>query len=269
MNETGRQSSEGAVRADLRDTTEFEGYAIIPDAIETEKLVGVAADFARANDKRSRAGIRHAMSFASVAKITRDPKILRIAAQILSGDAVPFRATLFDKSPKSNWLIVWHQDTALPLKWRHDLLGWGAWSIKDGVNYAHAPAEILSQIIALRIHLDDSTLENGPLRVLPGTHRLGLLTDDRFSRSRANRTRSVAQWRWEGSWQCGRFCCTLLRNLTRVFQGAFCMWNMRGRSSWTATWNWPCARHLKVKDTDGETPAGDAGKGTVARAVVS
>ena len=32
-------------------------------------------------------------------------------------------------------------------------------------------------MLALRLHLDDSTLENGPLRVPPGTHTLGVLTD--------------------------------------------------------------------------------------------
>jgi ectoine hydroxylase-related dioxygenase (phytanoyl-CoA dioxygenase family) len=46
------------------------------------------------------------------------------------------------------------------------------------VNYAHAPASALSQVLALRVHLDDSTAENGPLRVLPGTHTLGVLTDE-------------------------------------------------------------------------------------------
>lgn len=164
----------------LRDGVEQEGYAIIPDAIEIDRLAGVADDLARADDKRSRAGIRHAMVFESVAKIAHDPKILKIAQQILGGDAFPFRATFFDKSPQSNWLVAWHQDTAVPLRRRHELPGWGAWSVKDGVNYAHAPAEVLEQIIAIRIHLDDSTLENGPLRVLPGTHGLGLLSDQRI-----------------------------------------------------------------------------------------
>jgi ectoine hydroxylase-related dioxygenase (phytanoyl-CoA dioxygenase family) len=45
------------------------------------------------------------------------------------------------------------------------------------VTYAHAPASALGKILALRVHLDDSTLENGPLRVLPGTHVLGVMTD--------------------------------------------------------------------------------------------
>ena len=162
----------------LQDMLEVEGYAIIPDVVQPDKLAEAANDFARAAGKRSRAGIRHAMALESVAQIARDPKIADLAQEILGGVATPFRATLFDKSPASNWLIVWHQDTALPVKQRRDVRGWGPWSIKDRVNYAHAPAEVLSRVVALRIHLDDSTLQNGPLRVLPRTHGLGLLSDD-------------------------------------------------------------------------------------------
>ena len=44
--------------------------------------------------------------------------------------------------------------------------------------YAHAPATALSQVLALRVHLDDSASQNGPLRVLPATHALGVLSDD-------------------------------------------------------------------------------------------
>jgi hypothetical protein len=52
------------------------------------------------------------------------------------------------------------------------------WSVKAGLCYAHAPADALATVVALRIHLDDSTATNGPLRVLPGTCALGILTDD-------------------------------------------------------------------------------------------
>jgi ectoine hydroxylase-related dioxygenase (phytanoyl-CoA dioxygenase family) len=39
----------------------------------------------------------------------------------------------------------------------------------------------------LRLHLDDSTHENGPLRVLPGTHASGVLTDEEVERAVAER----------------------------------------------------------------------------------
>jgi ectoine hydroxylase-related dioxygenase (phytanoyl-CoA dioxygenase family) len=122
--------------------------------------------------------MRHAMRNADVAALARDARLMELAKEALGAAAVPFRATLFDKSPISNWLVVWHQDTALPLRERREVPGWGPWSIKDGVNYAHAPAGALEQVLALRLHLDDSVAENGPLRVLPGTHTLGVLTDE-------------------------------------------------------------------------------------------
>jgi ectoine hydroxylase-related dioxygenase (phytanoyl-CoA dioxygenase family) len=101
-----------------------------------------------------------------------------MAKEVIGDNAFPYRATLFDKSADANWLVVWHQDTALPLKEQHDVPGWGPWSVKNGIKYAHAPAGALEQVLAVRVHLNDSTSENGPLRVLPGTHNRGVLTDD-------------------------------------------------------------------------------------------
>lgn len=71
------------------------------------------------------------------------------------------------------------QDTALPLRSRIEVNGWGPWSVKEGIHYAHAPTSALSQVVALRLSIDDSTVENGPLRVLPRTHALGVMGDDR------------------------------------------------------------------------------------------
>lgn len=117
-----------------------------------------------------------------VANVANDPRMLTIAQRFLGASAIPFRATLFDKSPSSNWLVVWHQDTALPLIERRDIDGWGPWSVKAGVTYAHAPASALARVVALRLHLDDSDAGNGPLRVLPGTHAQGLLSESDVTR---------------------------------------------------------------------------------------
>jgi ectoine hydroxylase-related dioxygenase (phytanoyl-CoA dioxygenase family) len=57
------------------------------------------------------------------------------------------------------------------------MAGWGPWSEKAGVTYAHAPAWALSRVIALRVHLDASAADNGPLRVVPGSHLGGVLSD--------------------------------------------------------------------------------------------
>lgn len=172
--------SDGRIPVDVNTVSSIEqdGFAILPEVFlpgEAGKLIN---ELEQAAVRRSKAGVRHALSHPAVATLARESRLLNIAREILGSEASPFRATLFDKSPAANWLVVWHQDTALPLCKRRDTPGWGPWSVKDGVVYAHAPASALGRVTALRVHLDDSTKHNGPLRVLPGTHKLGVLSDD-------------------------------------------------------------------------------------------
>jgi ectoine hydroxylase-related dioxygenase (phytanoyl-CoA dioxygenase family) len=156
------------------------GFAIMATLFPPHWMNDVAEQLDRMSPARSRAGMRHAMRFEAIRGIAQHPALTQLACEVLGPRAFPFRATLFDKSPTANWLVVWHQDTALPLRAQIDVPGWGPWSTKEGIPYAQAPAEALSQVLALRVHLDDSTVDNGPLRVLPGTHTLGVLTDDRL-----------------------------------------------------------------------------------------
>jgi Phytanoyl-CoA dioxygenase (PhyH) len=172
----------------LRETIENDGFAIVPAVLERQEILSVIEKLSNAPLRHARAGARHLMANQLVAALANDPRLLGIARGILGAFAFPFRATLFDKSPRGSWLVVWHQDTALPLRERQDVPGWGPWSVKEGINYAHAPTHALNQVLALRIHLDDSTEHNGPLRVLPGTHKLGVLTDDEVSQLAAERS---------------------------------------------------------------------------------
>jgi ectoine hydroxylase-related dioxygenase (phytanoyl-CoA dioxygenase family) len=160
------------------DSVEQHGFAIIPDVFDTQEITSLLSQFEQMALPRDRAGSRHLMANSEVAAFARHDRLVTIAESVLGADAWPFRATFFDKSSGTNWLVPWHQDTALPLQSRRDTPGWGPWSVKEGVTYAHAPTRALNQILALRIHLDDSTEQNGPLRVLPGTHNQGVLTDD-------------------------------------------------------------------------------------------
>ena len=154
----------------------FAGFSIhgsVLSPIECERLVASLA-----GTVRSRAGARHLMRDPAVMTIAADPRLLDLAREWLGPDAVPYRATLFDKSVFSNWLVSWHQDTALPLKVRSNDPRWGSWSTKAGILYAQAPAGELERIVALRLHLDASTRENGPLRLLPESHLHGVLSDE-------------------------------------------------------------------------------------------
>lgn len=153
------------------------GFAIVSGVFDSREVDAILRALEGEALRRSRAGARHLISVPVVAALAKDPRLISLAAEVLGSEPVPFGATLFDKSSDANWLVAWHQDRALPLVERRKAAGWGPWSNKDGVVYANAPATALAKVVALCVHLDDSTPENGPLRVLPGTHTLGVLSD--------------------------------------------------------------------------------------------
>ncbi|GMU57426.1 MAG: hypothetical protein AMXMBFR33_65720 [Candidatus Xenobia bacterium] len=95
--------------------------------------------------------------------------------------AFPVRGLFFDKPPEANWQVPWHQDLAIAVRERIEIPGYSGWSVKNGIPHVQPPAEVLERMLAVRISLDDCTSDNGPLRVIPGTHRLGRLSSDQIA----------------------------------------------------------------------------------------
>jgi Phytanoyl-CoA dioxygenase (PhyH) len=152
-----------------------QGFSIVERLIAPDAIARTAAAMEQSGLSRTKAGARHVLQVPAVRDLASDARLIAIASRWLNAEAFPFRATLFDKSLSSNWLVAWHQDTALPIVKRTDDPAWGPWTMKAGVLHAVAPARALDAIIALRVHLDDCTSANGPLRVLPSTHCRGVL----------------------------------------------------------------------------------------------
>ena len=80
----------------------------------------------------------------------------------------------FDKPPGESWALPWHKDLAIAV--RDNRLPsdhFARPTTKYGVPHVEAPAWLLERMLTARLHLDEVTDENGPLRVLPGSHRDG------------------------------------------------------------------------------------------------
>ncbi|HEY2084370.1 MAG TPA: phytanoyl-CoA dioxygenase family protein [Verrucomicrobiae bacterium] len=134
------------------------------------------------------AGRRGLLGLPVVAALARSNRLLELVRPHLSSEPFPVRTIYFDKSAEMNWLVAWHQDLTLALRERVEIEGFGPWSIKDGIPHAQPPAELLEQMLTVRLHLDDANLSNGALRVLPGSHDFGRLTAERIKELRSQKS---------------------------------------------------------------------------------
>jgi hypothetical protein len=88
---------------------------------------------------------------------------------------VAIQCTYFEKSTERNWLVPLHQDLSVPVAEKIDYPKLKLWSVKEGMVFVQPPIEILDQLTAVRLHLDECTVEDGALRVVPSSHQSGIL----------------------------------------------------------------------------------------------
>ncbi len=151
---------------------ERRGWVVVPDALPgflLEPLIAVFGEY------RGRAGMRDALGHDAVRALATSAVVRQLARAALGPHAFAIRATLFDKTPGSNWLVPWHQDTTIPIRERREVPDFSAWSQKGGVPHARPPAHVLESMLTVRVDLDGSDETKGPLRVLPASHRRGIL----------------------------------------------------------------------------------------------
>ena len=144
------------------------GYLVVPDVLDqkllaeireaVEDIVAGAAELTRHNDiydledthtpsaprvRRIKTPHKH---FPLFAELTRNARITDILADLLGPDIRLHGSKLNMKSAGFGAAVEWHQDWAF---------------------YPHTNDDVL----ATGLYLDDCEIENGPLLVLPGTHK--------------------------------------------------------------------------------------------------
>ena len=124
-------------------------------------------------------GARNLISlFPPTRTLWQRDSLLQVLRTELGQDFGLVRGLYFDKPPGGNWSLPWHQDLTIAVK-DHSLPStqFRNRTTKAGVPHVEAPRNVLEQMLTLRIHLDDVDEENGPLQVLPGSHRLASASD--------------------------------------------------------------------------------------------
>jgi hypothetical protein len=136
-------------------------------------------------------GVRDLLNQAPKVRTLADSNPIRsLLVPLLGENAQPVRGILFDKTKEANWKVTWHQDLTIAVTKRIEVDGFGPWSVKVGIQHVQPPVRVLENMVAVRIHLDDTDEANGALRVIPGSHRNGRLKAERISALTAA-TRSV------------------------------------------------------------------------------
>jgi hypothetical protein len=155
---------------------ERDGAEIISGAVSALTLDRILPFFESGD--RHRPGSRSLNAPDEIREIVRPDGEMGSLAQRLGPGSLtmrPVRIVLFDKSDATNWAVPWHQDRTIAVRDRCDVEGYGNWNVKDGVVHVEPPVELLARMATLRLHLDDTDDHNGPLDILPGSHRRGRL----------------------------------------------------------------------------------------------
>jgi hypothetical protein len=164
---------------------DLDGYCLLKAALDAEQIELLRRSIAHALDAetndavalRNRGGVFGARNILDICPAAgtawRVPRLVEFLKRILGGECGLVRGLYFDKPPEKSWSLPWHQDLTIAVQDnRLPSERFCRPTAKAGVPHVEAPPEVLARMLTLRIHLDDVTPENGPLRVLPGSHRM-------------------------------------------------------------------------------------------------
>lgn len=164
-----------------------DGYKIINEFMSVQDMNSILSEIDIVELPMLSGGIRNAeKKFESIYRYVCSDSIIEAVSQYITGSPKLVRVILFNKTIENNWLVSWHQDKTVCVNKRFDQEGWGPWSIKDNVIHVQPPLDVLDNMITLRVHLDDSSVDNGCLKILPNSHSLGILSKEAIHEYVAN-----------------------------------------------------------------------------------
>jgi hypothetical protein len=174
-----------------RDQLEGDGFAMLPAVFAPEAVANVLAEWAEVTRAHAADdallsgeggpayGARNLLEmWPRVVELARAPVLRDVLLEVPGPNAGVVRALYFDKPPGHSWALPWHKDYSVAVQ-AHGRTGvFTKPTMKAGVPHVIAPRELLDRMLTVRVHLDAATPENGPLRVIPGSHRFYNPSDD-------------------------------------------------------------------------------------------
>src|SRR6185312_4404459 len=145
---------------------EENGFAVVPQCLDEQTVENLCRSLG--HDRHAQ---RNLLNVPTVRDLAASPPVKQIVATVLGREGFAVRGILFNKTPNSNWKVVWHQDRTIAVRERKESPHFGPWTVKADVPHVQPPATVMARMLAIRLHLDESHERNGPLRVVPGSHK--------------------------------------------------------------------------------------------------
>ena len=105
-----------------------------------------------------------------VKRVVFNDKLKHLINSIFGDGYFLVKSIYFDKPEQSNWFVAWRQDLTISVDKKAELSGYTSWTNKHKQFAVQPPLEILEDNFTIRIHLDDTSADNGALKVLPESH---------------------------------------------------------------------------------------------------
>ncbi len=175
------------------DQIRDQGFALIPLAIQPDLAESLATRLTNSLQSTTEQGsplasrgtvyaARNPLEIIpDVARLWQESALGQVLVDILGPEFGLVRGLFFDKPPGRSWWLPWHKDLTIAVQ-NNQLPSelFTRPTLKAGVPHVIAPVALLENMLTIRLHLDDVTSENGPLRVIPGSHLTGarIVADD-------------------------------------------------------------------------------------------
>jgi hypothetical protein len=172
---------------DWREQVSRDGFTILRGVFAAPQVEQMCLDLdaALGRDRdghgamRGEAGVYAARNllrlWPALADLWRQPPLPDALGAVLGPQFGLVRALFFDKLPQQTWALPWHKDLTIAVRDnRLPSSRFNKPTTKAGVPHVEAPPEVLETMLTARIHLDEVTEENGPLKVIPGSQRSGM-----------------------------------------------------------------------------------------------
>jgi len=148
----------------------FKGSAIVNRIYTKRELSRINSLLSSLEQGERSYAHRHILNKALGLKELLFNSNLKQVIEHIHADAFLVKSIYFDKPATSNWFVSWHQDVPIQVQERKEVNGYEKWTFKEEVHSVRPPLAINQGMFTIRIHLDKTTVDNGALTVIHGSH---------------------------------------------------------------------------------------------------